>query len=281
MHRPGTGELGFLSPVHPVSVFGHPTDQGMKRGISDAMHFAGESLPNASWERRCLRKQRSRSYNEGSSPKRRRLSGEAGCEPWDDPGQKQWGSWAPQCGGSTLQPAPTLQLDPSHSQPCPAPEISLGYTGVPPTLPCPKAQGSCIEMEAAQRRLQEIEERITLEDDDEEDLDVEPVQSRPVLVMSESLREGLQRGFGDILPQTVAQSVSRSCMELVVWRPPEETLPRRLKDSLQKQRKQAACGRQPPAPPTPQPSPGPDSEAHIGLFCSQGAQASPEEDMEL
>lgn len=50
--------------------------------------------------------------------------------------------------------------------------------------------------------------RITLEDDsDEEELDVEPAQRRPVLVMSDSLREGLQRGIDDILPHMVAQSV--------------------------------------------------------------------------
>lgn len=51
-------------------------------------------------------------------------------------------------------------------------------------------------------------QRITLEDDDEdEDLDVEPAQRRPVLVISDSLKEGLQRGISDILPHTVAQSV--------------------------------------------------------------------------
>lgn len=50
--------------------------------------------------------------------------------------------------------------------------------------------------------------RITLEDDSEdEDLDVEPAPRRPVLVISDSLKEGLQRGISDILPHTVAQSV--------------------------------------------------------------------------
>lgn len=49
--------------------------------------------------------------------------------------------------------------------------------------------------------------RITLEDDSDEELDVEPAQRRPVLVMSDSLREGLQRGIGDIIPHTVAQSM--------------------------------------------------------------------------
>lgn len=50
--------------------------------------------------------------------------------------------------------------------------------------------------------------RITLEDDDEDEgLDVEPAPRRPVLVISDSLKEGLQRGINDILPHTVAQSV--------------------------------------------------------------------------
>lgn len=50
--------------------------------------------------------------------------------------------------------------------------------------------------------------RITLEDDDEDEgLDVELVPRRPVLVISDSLKEGLQRGISDILPHTVAQSV--------------------------------------------------------------------------
>ena len=50
--------------------------------------------------------------------------------------------------------------------------------------------------------------RITLEDDsDDEDLDVDSLPRRPVLVMSDSLKLGLQRGITDILPHTVAQSV--------------------------------------------------------------------------
>lgn len=50
--------------------------------------------------------------------------------------------------------------------------------------------------------------RITLEDDDEDEgLDVESTPRRPVLVISDSLKEGLQRGISDILPHTVAQSV--------------------------------------------------------------------------
>lgn len=50
--------------------------------------------------------------------------------------------------------------------------------------------------------------RITLEDDvEDEDLGVEPAPRRPVLVISDSLKEGLQRGITDILPHRVVQSV--------------------------------------------------------------------------
>ncbi len=55
------------------------------------------------------------------------------------------------------------------------------------------------------------------DDSDEEELDVEPAQRRPVLVMSDSLREGLQRGIGDILPQTVAQSVCVSYFQVSIY----------------------------------------------------------------
>ncbi|XP_061115284.1 coiled-coil domain-containing protein 117 isoform X2 [Conger conger] len=288
MHRPGPvrSELGFLSPVYPISGFGITANQEVSRGGVDAMHFAGESSTSASWERRCLRKHRRSLGDEGSSPKRRRLMGELGPAAWEDPGPKRWPGWAPRGGGggggSAPDPAPGLQLgtSPTHSRRCPAPETGPGYPApAPPPQPRPKPGGLRMEVEAAQRTLQEIEERITLEDDDDdEDLDVEP--NRPVLVMSESLRAGLQQGFGDILPQNVAQSMSHSCMELVLWRPPEEALSRRLKDSVEKQRRQASC-RQAPQPVGPRPPAPPDTAAPAGLYCTPAAQASTDEEMEL
>ncbi|KAG5840326.1 hypothetical protein ANANG_G00187620 [Anguilla anguilla] len=202
MHRPGPvrSELGLLTPLYPISGFVHAPVREESPGVADAMHFPGESGTGASWERRCMRKHRRSPSNEGSSPKRRRLMGEVGSPLWDVPGHKRWPGWAP---------------------PLPVSENRLAYPGPPAATALSQTGGLRTEVEAAQRRLQEIEERITLEDDDEdEDLEVEPAQNRPVLVMSQSLREGLQQGLGDILPQNVAESVSRSCMELVVWRPP-------------------------------------------------------------
>ncbi|XP_013869770.1 coiled-coil domain-containing protein 117 isoform X4 [Austrofundulus limnaeus] len=150
----------------------------------------------------------------------------------------------------------------------------------------PDAESSCMDIESAQRRLQEIEDRITLEDDDDdEDLDVEPAARRPVLVISDSLKEGLQCGISDILPQTVAQSVNHSGMELVLWRPPEDPFCQRLRDSLQKQRKQQTACRQPPTPcpsPIPPLSPSsPPADTSSPLYSFPAVNSSAEEDMEI
>ncbi|XP_037536332.1 coiled-coil domain-containing protein 117 isoform X3 [Nematolebias whitei] len=142
-------------------------------------------------------------------------------------------------------------------------------------------ESSCMDVEAAQRKLQEIEDRITLEDDEDEDLDVEPAPRRPVLVMSDSLKEGLQCGISDILPQTVAQSVSHSGMELVLWRPPEDPFCQKLRDSLQKQRKQQTACRQHPTPcPSPSPS-SPPADTSPPLYSVPEVNSSAEEDMEI
>lgn len=88
--------------------------------------------------------------------------GEAGPAAWEDPGPKRWPGWAP-CGvgGPAPDPAPSLRLgtSPTHSPPCPVPGSALGYPGAPPPQPCPKPGGFRMEVEAAQRTLQEIEER--------------------------------------------------------------------------------------------------------------------------
>lgn len=192
--------------------------------------------------------------------------------------------WPP---ANSCPPLSAQQTSPALSQPCPAPQdMSLPQSSS--ALFRLETDASCMEIEAAQRKLQEIENRITLEDDDEdEDLDVEPAPRRPVLVMSDSLKEGLQRGISDILPHTVAQSVSHSCMELVLWRPPDDNFARRLRGSLQKQRKQQTTSRQPPTPcPSPTPhsplSPSsPPTDTHSPLYSFPGAHGSGEEDMEM
>ncbi|XP_053726080.1 coiled-coil domain-containing protein 117 isoform X2 [Synchiropus splendidus] len=170
--RAPTHELGLCAfPGHTSLA---ELDPGPAPGPAPAaQHPQPASLSGSSWEARCLRKhRRRRSADEGCLAKRRRLAAET--------------------------QAPTGSH--SHSHP--------GLCGARPQAGGPRAEPSCLEMEAAQRKLREIESRITLEDDDEDpDLEVEPAPRRPVLVLSDSLKEGLQRGMGDILPHTVAQSV--------------------------------------------------------------------------
>ncbi|CDQ78536.1 unnamed protein product [Oncorhynchus mykiss] len=287
MHHPSpmSSELGLLPAMYSFPGLINVTEIGINIGPANTcQHLPGVLPPNTSWERRCLRKHRRRADDEGCSAKKRRLMEEAGCDPLDYLSPKVFHNWPP---GNSIPPLPE-----SSSQALPQPclgtqDLGLPLSGSSSALACPEAEGSCMEVEAAQRRLQEIEERITLEDDDDdEDLDVEPAPRRPMLVMSDSLREGLQRGISDILPHTVAQSVSHSCMELVVWRPPEVALARRLKDSLQRQRKQQITSRQPPSPSaslgslTSTNTPG---ETYSPMYCSPGAGAhsAGEEDMEL
>ncbi|XP_077097046.1 coiled-coil domain-containing protein 117 isoform X2 [Siphateles boraxobius] len=244
-------------------------------------HLTGGSMPNT-WESRFMRKQRRRTDDESCSPKRRKLMG-AGEYP-SPKASHRWSADSTTSSSSSETSLVQLQTGPRTD------EMGLSLTVTPSPLSRVPTEGSGMEVEAAQRRLQEIEERITLEDDsDEEELDVEPAQRRPVLVMSDSLREGLQRGIDDILPHVVAQSVGRSCMELVLWRPPEDPLTQRLKNSLQRQqRKQLAVSRQTPTPvpststPPSQPQFTATSEQTFRtLFSSPALLNSGEEDMEL
>ncbi|XP_062307908.1 coiled-coil domain-containing protein 117 [Osmerus eperlanus] len=285
-HHPSqmSSELGFLPAMYPFPCHtSMPQTSGFNISPASTSHSLLALPPaNTSWERRCLRKHRRRSDDEGCSAKRRRLT--MGSDPGDSsPSMCQ--SWPPGSPGPACPlPGPS---SPAPPQPCPAPVQPLllqGLAGAP--QPRQETEGFLMEVEAAQRRLQEIEERITLEDDDEdEDLDVDSLPRRPVLVMSDSLKLGLQRGITDILPHTVAQSVSHSCMELVVWRPPEDTLSRRFRGTLQRQQRkqqQQAASRPPPAP-SPLPSlsgPLTPTGPPGGPYPLPGG-SSGEEDMEL
>uniref|UniRef100_A0AAQ4QWR7 Uncharacterized protein n=1 Tax=Gasterosteus aculeatus aculeatus TaxID=481459 RepID=A0AAQ4QWR7_GASAC len=219
---------------------------------STSGHLQRETLSN-NWETRSLRKHRRRVEDEGCTAKRRRLMFEVEVGLSENSSSSSSSS-----GGGARRDWPA------------------------------EVESSCMEVEAAQRKLQEIEDRITLEDDDEdEDLDLEPAPRRPVLVMSDSLKEGLQRGIGDILPHTVAQSVSHSCMELVLWRPPDDPFCRRRKFTVQRQRKQQIASQQPPTPcssPTPpsaHSSSSAPADAHSSLYVFPVAHCSGEEDMEM
>ncbi|XP_018524911.1 coiled-coil domain-containing protein 117 isoform X1 [Lates calcarifer] len=278
-----SSELGFLPAMYsfsgPTSLpefdLGPPSTSG---------HLQRATVSNNSWETRCLRKHRRRVDDEGCSAKRRRLMVEAEVDISENSNTSIRHDWPT---ANSCPPLSAQQASPALPQPCPEPQpLTLSHPS--PALSRPETESSCMEIEAAQRKLQEIEDRITLEDDDEdEDLDVEPAPRRPVLVISDSLKKGLQRGISDILPHKVAQSVSHSCMELVLWRPPDDPFCRRLKGSLQKQRKQQIVSRQPPTPcpsPTPHSSLTPSSppaETQSPLYSFPVVHSSGEEDMEM
>ncbi|XP_034397104.1 coiled-coil domain-containing protein 117 isoform X1 [Cyclopterus lumpus] len=279
MHHPAptSSELGFLPAMYsfsgPTSLpefdLGSPSTSG---------HLQRATLSNNSWETRSLRKHRKRVEDEGCTAKRRRLMFEAEVDISENSNASARHNWPP---ANSRPAAPALP------QPCPA-SRSLALPQPSTAPPRPEVESSCMEIEAAQRKLQEIEDRITLEDDDEdEDLDLEPAPRRPVLVISDSLKEGLQRGISDILPHTVAQSVSHSCMELVLWRPPDDPFCRKRKGSLQKQRKQQTVSRQPPTPcpsPTPHSALSPSSspaDTQPPVYIFPVAHSSGEEDMEM
>uniref|UniRef100_A0A1A8D886 Coiled-coil domain containing 117 n=1 Tax=Nothobranchius kadleci TaxID=1051664 RepID=A0A1A8D886_NOTKA len=266
MHHPALPKtaLGFLPTMYsfsgPSSLpdfdLGHPSmTENQQRSVNS----------HNSWEARRLRKHR-RVDDEGCSAKKRRLMAETEVD-----------------FSETMCPASSAQqVGLCSPQPCSA---SQNFTLPQPSSSPPRTEteSSCMEIESAQRRLQEIEDRITLEDDDDEDLDVEPTQRRPVLVISDSLKEGLQCGISDILPQTVALSVTHSGMELVLWRPPEDPFCQRLKNSLQKQRKQQIASRQPPTP-CPSPSlspPSPPADTSCSPLYGFPVLSAAEEEMEL
>ncbi|XP_017269137.1 coiled-coil domain-containing protein 117 isoform X2 [Kryptolebias marmoratus] len=264
MHPPAlsSSDLGFLP-----AMYSFPSTTSMPEFDFDPPNTA-ENLANSdNWETRRLRKHR-RLDDEGCSAKKRKLMPEAEVDL-----------------SESSCPALSAQVSLAPPQSCSAPQNFI-LPQPSSSLSQPETESSCMDIEAAQRKLQEIEDRITLEDDDEdEDLDVEPAPRRPVLVISDSLKEGLQCGISDILPQTVAQSVSHSGMELVLWCPPEDPFCQRLKDSLQKQRKQQTACRQPPTP-CPSPSPplspsSPPADTASPLYTFPAVNSSAEEDMEI
>ncbi|XP_077600531.1 coiled-coil domain-containing protein 117-like [Stigmatopora nigra] len=268
MHHlvPTSSQLGFLPSMYTFSG-STILPESDHRSASTSGHQQNPAPLNNTWETRCLRKHRRRIDDDGCHPKRRRLAEEA-----DSSHITTRLNWPPLDNSLQQEHRALQQLRPAPHNPTPLHASS--------SLSSPAAENSCMDIEAAQRTLQEIENRITLEDDDE-DLDVEPNQRRPVLVISESLKEGLQRGINDILPPTIAQSVSHSCMELVLWRPPEDPFCRRLKGSLQKQKRQQTVLRQPPTPcisPTPH---SPSADTHVPLQNFPDTERCVEEDMEM
>uniref|UniRef100_V9KT15 Coiled-coil domain-containing protein 117-like protein n=1 Tax=Callorhinchus milii TaxID=7868 RepID=V9KT15_CALMI len=84
------------------------------------------------------------------------------------------------------------------------------------------------------QKLREIEDRLTGEDDP--DVDGNEISETPILVLSDSLREELNRGLEEVLPRKIIESLNRPCMELVLWKPRDEHFSEKLETERKKQR---------------------------------------------
>ncbi|KAJ6656671.1 hypothetical protein lerEdw1_003558 [Lerista edwardsae] len=175
--------------------------------------------------------------------------------------------------------------------------------GLQPAAPC--APGTlelpCEDMEqvmgeqpceAARQRFQELEDRIIDEEDEEEDtVPVDGSAGRlPTLVLSDTLKRGLERDYDRVLTKKIVESMSRPSMELVLWKPLPDFLLDKSKPVPAKSYKPAAdgCYARPASllhaafPPPPEEAAEPlPAEMPSGLHGAAVPTAGAEEEMEL
>ncbi|KAM4050418.1 coiled-coil domain-containing protein 117 isoform 2-T2 [Anomaloglossus baeobatrachus] len=84
------------------------------------------------------------------------------------------------------------------------------------------------QSDAVLRRIRDIESRLVVEDEDEDDVNDSRVGHLPTLVMSDVLVEGFKKGLDESLTKKIVASINRPSMELVLWKPHPEFLVNKL-----------------------------------------------------